>query len=105
MTTRKGRIEVPEFATEAQEAAWWDNHKSEVEENLSGAIQAGAAQRGSAQRLVREARLSKNITSRMPLDDIERARELSARKGLVYQTLMKMLLHEALEKEHQRLAG
>ncbi len=35
----------------------------------------------------------------MPVDDIERARRLADRKGLGYQTYMKMLLHEALNRE------
>jgi predicted DNA binding CopG/RHH family protein len=38
----------------------------------------------------------------MPLADLERARTLSARKGLAYQTYMKMLLHEALDREENR---
>jgi len=42
----------------------------------------GTAQRGTAQRLVRGARQSKNITIRIPNADIERARKLSAKKGL-----------------------
>ncbi len=64
----------------------------------------GTTIRPAAQRLVREARLSKNITIRMPLADLERARRLLEKKGLGYQTFMKMLLHEALEREDRRLA-
>ena len=33
--------------------------------------------------------------------DLDRARELSAKKGFAYQTYMKMLLHEALEREER----
>jgi predicted DNA binding CopG/RHH family protein len=93
---------IPEFGSEALEALWWDKHKNDVEQNLSDAMRAGAAQRGSAQRLVKEARASKNITIRMPLADLERARQLSLKKGLAYQTYMKMLLHEALDREEKR---
>jgi predicted DNA binding CopG/RHH family protein len=70
-----------------------------------GAMHEGTIGRGTAQRLVREARLSKNITIRMPLADLERARKLSARKGLGYQTFMKMLLHEALVREDRLAPG
>ncbi len=98
-------IEIPVFESEAQEAARWDDHKAVTEENLLKAMREGTAQRGTAQRLTQEARLSKNITIRMPLADLERARRLSEKKGLGYQTFMKMLLHEALEREDQRLAG
>jgi predicted DNA binding CopG/RHH family protein len=86
---------VPEFESEADEARRWDEHRAELEQNLGHAI------RGTAQRLVREARASKNITIRMPLADLERARRLSTRKGLAYQTYLKMLLHEALEREEK----
>jgi predicted DNA binding CopG/RHH family protein len=54
---------------------------------------------------VKEARASKNITIRIPLADLERARQLSARKGLAYQTFIKMLLHEALDREEKRGVG
>jgi predicted DNA binding CopG/RHH family protein len=54
---------------------------------------------------VKEARASKNITIRMSVEDLERARQLSAKRGLAYQTYMKMLLHEALDQEEKRLVA
>jgi predicted DNA binding CopG/RHH family protein len=96
-------MKIPEFSSEEQEARWWDDHKKQVETNLIAAMKEKRAQRGTAQRLVAEARASKNITIRMPLADLERARQLSARKGLAYQTFIKMLLHEALDSEEKRL--
>ena len=104
MPSKTARPKVPKFANEADEARWWDEHKKMVEENLLRAMRDGTAQRGTAQRLVREARQSKNITIRMPIADIERARKLSDKKGLGYQTLIKMLLHESLEREEKRSA-
>jgi predicted DNA binding CopG/RHH family protein len=93
-------IKIPEFDSEAKEARWWDEHKDLVEEKLIEAMRDG-----TAQRLVKEARASKNITIRMPLADLERARQLSAKKGLAYQTFIKMLLHEALDREEKRPVG
>jgi predicted DNA binding CopG/RHH family protein len=104
MPSKAERPKIPKFKNEADEARWWDEHKKMVEENLLQALQDGTAQRGTAQRLVGEARESKNITIRMPIADIERARKLSAKTGLGYQTLMKMLLHESLEREEKRSA-
>lgn len=37
----------------------------------------------------------------VPMADIETAKEIAAAKGLPYQTYIKMLLHEALRKEHR----
>jgi predicted DNA binding CopG/RHH family protein len=36
---------------------------------------------------------------RLPVTDIERARKLAGKRGVGYQTLIKTLLHKALEKE------
>jgi hypothetical protein len=46
-------------------------------------------------------RLAEVIAARDP-EDIQRARSLAAKKGLQYQTYLKMLLHEALENEERR---
>ena len=100
--TDKG-MKIPKFSSEEQEALWWDEHKATVEENLTAAMRDGTAQRGTAQSLTAEVRGSKNITIRMPLADLERARQLSSRRGLAYQTFIKMLLHEALDSEEKRL--
>jgi len=35
---------------------------------------------------------------RLPVADLETARQLAATKGLPYQTYIKMILHEALQK-------
>ena len=96
---------IPKFGSEEQEAFWWDEHKDQIERNLADAMRTGTAQRGTAQRLAKDRLASKNITIRMPLADLERARQLSATKGLAYQTYMKMLLHEALDREEKRGAA
>ena len=90
---------VPKFKSEAQEAKWWDDNRKTVERNLLHAIADGSAGRGRASKLTRQARASKNITIRLPMDDIDRARRLSEKKGIGYQTLIKMFLHEALARE------
>jgi len=80
MPDKADRPKVPKFESEAAEAHWWDEHKQMVEASLLQAIRDGTAQRRTAQRLVREARESKNITIRMPLSDIERLRLLAEKK-------------------------
>jgi predicted DNA binding CopG/RHH family protein len=99
MPVKAQRPKVPKFGSEAEEAKWWDEHRQFAEEALSKAMRNGTAQKGTAQRLTRQWRASKNITIRMPVDDVERARRLAGTKGLGYQTYMKMLLHEALNRE------
>ena len=99
------KLKVPKFATEAEEAKWWDDHMDVVQANFLEGLENGTLKTGAMKRLTSEARQSKNIIIRMPLNDIERARLLAERKGIGYQTYIKILLHEALEKEESRLAG
>jgi len=93
------KLVVPKFPTEAEEAEWWDSHMDVVEENLLEAVQEGTASRGTAQRVLREARELKSITIRMPGADVSRAHRLSAKKGLSSEAYLQSLLHEALERE------
>jgi predicted DNA binding CopG/RHH family protein len=86
---------IPTFKSEAEEAAWWDAHPDFVVEQFEKAAKEG--------RLLRGIPKSKSVTIRIAVRDLEAAQRLADRKGLPYQTYMKMLLHQALEKE--RLAG
>jgi predicted DNA binding CopG/RHH family protein len=99
MPTKADRPKVPKFDSEAEEAKWWDDNPDIAEGELLKAMRDGTVRRGTAQQLARQSKTSKNITIRIPVDDIERARRLADRKGLGYQTYMKMLLHEALNRE------
>lgn len=96
---------VPKFASEADEAKWWDEHMGTVERNLAEAIGTGSAGRGGPLRAIQERRESKNITIRMPVSEIERARVLAGRKGIGYQTYIKLLLREALDREAKKARG
>jgi hypothetical protein len=45
---------------------------------------------------------SVQIALRLPEPDVAKARELATRKGIGYQTLLKMLVHEGLRREARR---
>jgi len=102
MPPKADRPKVPKFLTEAEEAKWWDDHKDMVERNLIQAMRDGTAVRGTALRLAREARVSRNVTIRMAEADLDLARKQAEAKGLPYQTYIKSLLHEALVKRQGR---
>ena len=93
------KIKAPKFRMEAQEAKWWDERMERVEANLVEGIKTGAVKRGGPRRVLQERREWKNITIRVAIADIERARALATEKGIGYQTLMKMLLKEELDRE------
>ena len=89
------KMTIPKFRGEKEEAEWWDAHPEAATRLLKQALR-----QGTVQRRLGETRI---VTMRVPVRDLEAARELAERKGLPYQTYMKMLLHQALEKE--RMAG
>jgi predicted DNA binding CopG/RHH family protein len=86
---------LPEFKSEAEEAKWWFDHQDEVLGDFERASQNGTLVRGAA------ARVSALPTTTIRLDpaDIELARQQAEKKGLKYQTYLKMVIHEALLKE------
>ncbi len=102
-----GRIVIPEFSTEAEEAAWWDGHQDLIAERFAQAAAAGTLGHGRAAKRApgQPAGSSPTLTIRVPDADIRRAREIAARKGLRYQTYLRMLIHEGLEREEQRKAS
>jgi predicted DNA binding CopG/RHH family protein len=82
-------INIPKFKNEAEEAKWWDAHPEVATVIMARAIKAGSARRGPL----------KTVTMRLPVSDIRAAQSLAERKGLPYQTYIKMLLHQAIQKE------
>lgn len=89
------KIVIPKFRSEREEAQWWDAHPEVATRLLKQALKRGAVQRRPSETRI--------VTMRMPVRDLEAAQQLAERKGLPYQTYMKMLLHQALERE--RVAG
>jgi predicted DNA binding CopG/RHH family protein len=86
---------LPDFKSEAEEAKWWFDHQDELLEDFKEAAADGTLGRGTA------ARLGGLPTTTIRLDpvDIQIAREQAEKRGLKYQTYIKMLLHEALARE------
>jgi hypothetical protein len=100
---KKKPIVMPEFVNEAQEADWWASRGREfVKQKWAGSGKKGGAPRGS--RLVGQLNkvASVQIALRLPEPDVAKARELATRKGIGYQTLLKMLVHEGLRRESRR---
>ena len=100
----KKPITMPKFANEAEEADWWASREGRefVKQNAAAAAWEAAAAKGS--RLVGKLNrtASVQIALRLPETDLTKARELATRKGVGYQTLLKMLVHEGLRREAQR---
>ncbi len=85
---------LPDFKSEAEEAKWWFDNQDELLKDFEQAAVEGRLGRGTAARLGG----IPTTTIRLDPDDIALAREQASRKGLKYQTYLKMLVHEALVK-------
>ena len=100
----KRPISVPKFANEAEEADWWASRQGRafLKQNAAKPVGEAAAPKGSplVRKLNRTA--SVQIALRLPETDITKAREIATRKGVGYQTLLKMLVHEGLRREARR---
>jgi predicted DNA binding CopG/RHH family protein len=93
MAARK--LTIPKFRSEKEEAEWWDAHPQVATRLLKKALRQGTVQRRPGETRI--------VTMRIPVRDLDAGQRLAERKGLLYQTYMKMLLHQALERE--RVAG
>jgi predicted DNA binding CopG/RHH family protein len=82
------QVVVPKFSSEAEEAAWWDANRSGVEAEIR--------RRMKQRKPLTLSTLPQPVTLRIRKEDLETARRLAARKGMGYQTYIKMLLREAL---------
>src|SRR6266446_5507992 len=97
---RTKQVVIPRFSNEAEEAAWWDSHRSDIEADIRQRMKHKQPLRLS--NLLQGAKPSQPITLRIPMEDLETARRLAAKKGLGYQTYIKMLLREALAENASR---
>ena len=87
---------IPKFKTEKEEAVWWDAHPEVITE-----LFLKAKKEGKIKRLPVVRGATKSLTLRMPIADIEAAREIAGKRGLPYQTYIKGLVHQALERDRK----
>jgi predicted DNA binding CopG/RHH family protein len=85
---------LPKFESEAEEARWWFENQDELDREFA---KAGAEGRLGVGTVAKRAGIP-TTTIRLDPSDIALAREQAAKRGLKYQTYLKMLLHEALLK-------
>jgi len=100
--TRK-TLRMPKFRTESEEANWWASAagRAYLKQKAAETRERGARLQGS--KLVATVNKSSvQIALRLPEADLTRARKIAERKGIGYQTLLKILVHEGLAREVRR---
>jgi predicted DNA binding CopG/RHH family protein len=100
--------------TEAEEARWFEENQDRLlklfeQAGKEGALRIGGRSVGITLSKKTEALRkppSQKVMLRIPNGDLERARHLAGNKGIGYQTYIKMLLREGLDREerHRRRA-
>jgi predicted DNA binding CopG/RHH family protein len=94
---KKNERMIPRFSSEAEEAVWWDTHRPEIEAEIRNRIRKKRPL--TLKSLLQGANASQPVTLRVSREDLEMARRLASRRGLGYQTYIKMLLRNALSEE------
>jgi predicted DNA binding CopG/RHH family protein len=96
----KKEIVMPKFASEREEADWWANNPEFILQEFKRAKAEGRLGHGTVARRMAEIKsAAKSTTIRLDEVDLSLARKQAERKGLRYQTYLKMLIHEALRRE------
>jgi hypothetical protein len=95
--------------SEAAEALWFEKNQDQLmrlfeEAGRKGALRIGGKSIGitvskSTGGIAKPP--SQKVMLRIPADDLDRARRLAERKGLPYQTYIKLLLREGLDREEK----
>ncbi|SFS21338.1 Predicted DNA binding protein, CopG/RHH family [Granulicella pectinivorans] len=90
-------LDTPVFQSEAVEADWWFENSDQLQVHFEKALANGTLAHGTT------ARRAGIPTTTIHLDpqDISLARVQAEKRGLKYQTYLKMLVHEALVKADQ----
>jgi predicted DNA binding CopG/RHH family protein len=86
---------VPAFKTESDEAQWWFKSQDSLAQRFERAAAKGELGRGT---LARRG-TTPTTTIRLDPEDVAKARLHAERKGLKYQTYLKMLIRQALVQE------
>ena len=96
--------QIPKFRSESEEADWWASPEGRayVKQKSAEAQSKGTKARGSSLVAKLNKKSSVQIAIRLPEADLAQARKIAERKGIGYQTLLKMLVREGLVREARR---
>lgn len=100
----KKTLQMPRFKSESEEADWWASPagRAYVKQKSAEVQSKGAQARGSSLVAKLNKKSSIQIAIRLPGADLAQARKIADRKGIGYQTLLKMLVREGLAREARR---
>jgi predicted DNA binding CopG/RHH family protein len=92
---KEKKMQIPEFENEEQEAQWWAKNPDAILAQFESAAAESRLGRGTVARRG----LTPTTTIRLDPADISLAKSQAERRGLKYQTYLKMLIRQALTQE------
>ena len=98
----KNSVQVPKFRSESEEADWWASPAGRAYVKQKSVQSKGMKVKGSSLVAKLNQKRSRQIAIRLPEADLAQARQIAERKGIGYQTLLKMLVREGLVREARR---
>lgn len=94
MSDPKQKPGRPQFSNEEEEASWWASAEGRAFLHGQSAARPARADKGSALVSKLSGIRGVQIALRPPASDLAWTRGIAARKGMGYQTLLKMLVRE-----------
>lgn len=88
-------LTVPKFATETEEAEWWDRNRDLVSKEFDRALAEGRLRRGTTAKLALVAEMGLNLSRQ----DVLKLADAADRRGLTFKEYLSELIHQALEHE------
>ena len=93
--------EVPSFASEKEEQAWWDEHDVSGELlRTFGPVEEGTLPPSRGRSVTRPRKAP--VSVRMEVDLVARLKGLAAIKGVGYQTLLRQFVADRVYEEEKR---
>jgi predicted DNA binding CopG/RHH family protein len=83
-----GETMLPEFRSREEEAAWFDQNRDRLIDLVFRHGKVIPARRIA----------TKQLTMRIPMTDIQRAREIAEKRGVGYQTVLKQAIRDGLKR-------
>lgn len=90
-------MKIPKFKSEKQEADWLYAHRREIEAAMA---KEKPVKTPTVKQIIERER-TKPISLRLAVADIARAKAQAKAKGIGYQTLIRMLVHDGLGVTHK----
>ena len=82
-------LKYPDFKTRKEETSWYEANKERLMDDLFRYGKMVPA------RIIER---TQSLTLRIPVADIERAREIAAKQGVGYQSVLKQAIRDGLKK-------